>query len=117
MGSAGEAGELYQAILRGAPSQEIARIVDFYDYLEIQPIGNNRFMLKDSKNPVQSEEDLRENVRRIIRLGEDFHKPVASTCDVHFMDPEAEIYRRIIMACKGCGAAAEQPPLYLSPPA
>ena len=113
VGSACEAGELYQAILRGAPSQEIARIVDFYDYLEIQPIGNNRFMLKDSKNPVQSEEDLRENVRRIIRLGEEFHKPVAATCDVHFMDPEDEVYRRIIMAGKGFGDADEQAPLYL----
>ena len=113
VGSACEAGELYQALLRGAPAQEIARIVDFYDYLEIQPIGNNRFMIKDPKNPVQSEEDLREYVRRIVRLGEEFQKPVAATCDVHFMDPEDEVYRRIIMAGKGFSDADEQAPLFL----
>ncbi len=113
VGSACEAGELYQAILRGAPRQEIARIVEFYDYLEIQPLGNNAFMLRDSKNPVSSEEDLRENVRTIVRLGEEFHKPVAATCDVHFIDPEDEVYRRIIMAGKGFSDADQQAPLYL----
>lgn len=74
----------------------MARIVNFYDYLEIQPLGNNGFMLRDSKNPVNSEEDLRENVRKIVRLGEEFKKPVVATCDVHFIDPEDEVYRRII---------------------
>ncbi|MBS6397399.1 MAG: PolC-type DNA polymerase III [Clostridiales bacterium] len=113
IGSACEAGELYQAILRGAPRQEIARIVEFYDYLEIQPLGNNAFMLRDSKSPVQSEEDLKENVRRIVRLGEEFGKPVAATCDVHFIDPEDEVYRRIIMAGKGFQDADQQAPLYL----
>lgn len=113
IGSACEAGELYQAILRGAPRQDIARIVEFYDYLEIQPLGNNAFMLRDEKNPVNSEEDLQENVRRIIRLGEEFNKPVVATCDVHFMDPEDEIYRRIIMAGKGFADADNQAPLYL----
>ena len=113
VGSACEAGELYQAILRGAPSQEVARIVNFYDYLEIQPLGNNGFMLRDSKNPVNSEEDLRENVRKIVRLGEEFKKPVVATCDVHFIDPEDEVYRRIIMAGKGFSDADEQAPLYL----
>ncbi len=113
IGSACEAGELYQAILRGAPSQDIARIVEFYDYLEIQPLGNNAFMLRDEKNPVRSEEDLRENVRRIIRLGEEFQKPVVATCDVHFIDPEDEVYRRIIMAGKGFSDADQQAPLYL----
>ena len=113
VGSACEAGELYQAILRGAPSQEVARIVNFYDYLEIQPLGNNGFMLRDSKNPVNSEEDLRENVRKIVRLGEEFKKPVVATCDVHFIDPEDEVYRRIIMAGKGFNDADEQAPLYL----
>lgn len=113
VGSACEAGELYQAILRGAPHQEIARIVEFYDYLEIQPLGNNAFMLRDSKNPVNSEEDLKENVRRIIRLGEEFGKPVVATCDVHFIDPEDEVYRRIIMAGKGFDDADQQAPLYL----
>ena len=113
IGSACEAGELYQAILRGAPRQDIARIVEFYDYLEIQPLGNNAFMLRDEKNPVNSEKDLQENVRRIIRLGEEFNKPVVATCDVHFMDPEDEIYRRIIMAGKGFADADNQAPLYL----
>ena len=113
IGSACEAGELYQAILRGAPSQEIARIVEFYDYLEIQPLGNNAFMIRDEKNPVNSEEDLKENVRKIIRLGEEFGKPVAATCDVHFIDPEDEVYRRIIMAGKGFTDADQQAPLYL----
>ena len=113
VGSACAAGELYQAILRGAPSQEVARIVNFYDYLEIQPLGNNGFMLRDSKNPVNSEEDLRENVRKIVRLGEEFKKPVVATCDVHFIDPEDEVYRRIIMAGKGFNDADEQAPLYL----
>ncbi|MDO4261433.1 MAG: PolC-type DNA polymerase III [Eubacteriales bacterium] len=113
VGSACEAGELYQAILRGAPSQEVARIVEFYDYLEVQPLGNNAFMLRDSKNPVNSEEDLKENVRKIVRLGEEFGKPVAATCDVHFIDPEDEIYRRIIMTGKGFADADQQAPLYL----
>ncbi len=113
IGSACEAGELYQAILRGAPRQDIARIVEFYDYLEIQPLGNNEFMLRDSKNPVRSKEDLRENVRRIVRLGEEFGKPVAATCDVHFIDPEDEVYRRIIMAGKGFADADLQAPLFL----
>ncbi len=113
IGSACEAGELYQAILRGAPRQDIARIVEFYDYLEIQPLGNNEFMLRDSKNPVSSKEDLRENVRRIVRLGEEFGKPGAATCDVHFIDPEDEVYRRIIMAGKGFADADLQAPLFL----
>ncbi len=113
VGSACEAGELYQAILRGAPRQEIARIVEFYDYLEIQPLGNNAFMLRDEKSSVKSEEDLRENVRKIVRLGEEFQKPVAATCDVHFIDPEDEVYRRIIMAGKGFADADQQAPLFL----
>ncbi len=113
IGSACEAGELYQAILRGAPRQEIARIVEFYDYLEIQPLGNNAFMLRDEKSPVNSEEDLKENVRQIIRLGEAFQKPVVATCDVHFMDPQDEVYRRIIMAGKGFSDADQQAPLFL----
>ena len=113
IGSACEAGELYQAILRGAPRQDVARIVEFYDYLEIQPLGNNAFMLRDEKSSVKTEEELRENVRRIIRLGEEFKKPVAATCDVHFIDPEDEVYRRIIMAGKGFADADQQAPLYL----
>ncbi|MFR8586557.1 MAG: PolC-type DNA polymerase III [Ruminococcus sp.] len=114
IGSACEAGELFQAILRDEPESEIARLVDFYDYLEIQPIGNNMFMLRDEKQEdITSEEDLRNLNRRIVKLGEQFQKPVVATCDVHFIDPEDEIYRRIIMTGKGFSDADDQAPLYL----
>ncbi len=113
LGSACEAGELYHAVLNGRPAEEIARLVKFYDYLEIQPLGNNAFMLRDEKSPVSSEEDLRDINRKIVALGETFNKPVVATCDVHFLDPEDEVYRRIIMAGKGFKDADEQVPLYL----
>ena len=113
IGSACEAGELYQALLRGAPEQEIARLVQFYDYLEIQPLGNNAFMLREDRDDVKSEEDLKELNRKIVRLGEQFQKPVAATCDVHFMDPQDEVYRRIIMTGKGFADADQQAPLFL----
>ncbi len=113
LGSACEAGELYQAVLLGRPHTEVARIVEFYDYLEIQPDGNNAFMLREEKYPVNSKEDLWEINRKIIRLGEDFHKPVVATCDVHFLNPEDEVYRRIIMTGNGFKDADEQAPLYL----
>ncbi len=114
IGSACEAGELYQALLRNAPDQEIARLVNFYDYLEIQPLGNNKFMIADEKNDmVNSMEDLKELNRKIVKLGEQFKKPVVATCDVHFMDPQDEIYRRIIMAGNGFSDADDQAPLYL----
>lgn len=114
IGSACEAGELYQALLRGASAEEIARLVEFYDYLEIQPLGNNRFMIEDEKNDrVNSEQDLIDLNKKIVRLGEQFNKPVVATCDVHFMDPEDEIYRRIIMAGNGFEDADKQAPLYL----
>ncbi len=114
LGSACEAGELYQAILNEKSEEKIARIVEYYDYLEIQPIGNNKFMLaRDKITKVQSEEDLKEINRQIIKLGEKFNKPVVATCDVHFLDPEDEVYRRIIMAGKGFPDADDQAPLYL----
>ena len=113
LGSACEAGELFRALVRGASDQDIARIVEFYDYLEIQPIGNNAFMLRDEDSPANTEEDLQEYNRRIVQLGEQFHKPVVATCDVHFLDPQDEIYRRIIMKGKGFGDADDQAPLYL----
>lgn len=114
IGSACEAGELYQALLRNAPEQEIARLVSFYDYLEIQPLGNNKFMIADEKNDmVHSYEDLKELNRKIVKLGEQFQKLVVATCDVHFMDPQDEIYRRIIMAGNGFSDADDQAPLYL----
>ncbi len=91
IGSACEAGELYQALLRNAPEQEIARLVSFYDYLEIQPLGNNMFMVEDEKNDtIHSKEDLIEINKKIVKLGEQFNKPVVATCDVHFMDPQTK---------------------------
>lgn len=114
IGSACEAGELYQAILNDKSEERIAKIVDFYDYLEVQPVGNNRFMIESSRiTKVNSEEDIREINRKIIELGERLNKPVAATCDVHFLDPGDEVYRRIIMAGKGFTDADEQAPLYL----
>ena len=113
LGSACEAGELFRALVRGASDQEIARIVEFYDYLEIQPVGNNAFMLRDEDSPANTVEDLQDYNRRIVQLGEQFHKPVVATCDVHFLDPQDEIYRRIIMKGKGFGDADDQAPLYL----
>ena len=114
VGSACEAGELYQALLNGKSDEIIANIVDFYDFLEIQPLGNNQFMIESEKvSAVHSMEDIKDFNRKIVKLGEQFNKPVVGTCDVHFMDPEDEIYRRIIMAGKGFDDADNQPPLYL----
>ncbi|MEG0962561.1 MAG: PolC-type DNA polymerase III [Lachnospiraceae bacterium] len=113
IGSACEAGELYQAILRGNSQEEIARLVRFYDYLEIQPLKNNAFMLRGDNPTVSSEEELKDINFKIVKLGEQFHKPVVATCDVHFLDPEDEVYRRIIMAGKGFKDADEQAPLFL----
>ncbi|MGN0291887.1 MAG: exonuclease domain-containing protein, partial [Lachnospiraceae bacterium] len=87
IGSACEAGELYQAILNGRSNEEIARLVNFYDYLEIQPLGNNKFMLESDKAPVSTIEELQDINRKICKLGEEFGKLVVATCDVHFLDP------------------------------
>ena len=113
IGSACEAGELYRAILNGRGDEEIARLVDFYDYLEIQPLGNNAFMIRDEDSPIADDNDLIDINKKIVSLGEQFHKPVVATCDVHFLDPEDEIYRRIIMAGKGFDDADQQAPLFL----
>ena len=114
IGSACEAGELYQAVLNNKSEETIARLVEFYDYLEIQPLGNNRFMVDSPRySQIRSDEDLKDINRKIVKLGEEFHKPVVATCDVHFLDAEDEVYRRIIMTGKGFGDADSQPPLYL----
>ena len=114
VGSACEAGELYRALLDGKADEEIAGIVNFYDYLEIQPTGNNKFMIDSERvRHIQSMEDIENINRRIVDLGEQFNKPVAATCDVHFLDPGDEVYRRIIMAGKGFADADNQAPLYL----
>ena len=121
IGSACEAGELYQAILHGRPQQEIARLAEFYDYFEVQPLGNNDFMVKtgnpdiDNKKRflVESREELKDINRKIIELGRKFNKMTVATCDVHFLDPEDEIYRRIIQFGQGFKDADEQAPLYL----
>ncbi len=114
LGSACEAGELYRALLENKADAEIARLVNFYDYLEIQPLGNNKFMIESDRTPnINSMEDIMEMNRKIVRLGEQFHKPVVATCDVHFLNPEDEVYRRIIMAGQGFPDADNQAPLYL----
>ena len=121
IGSACEAGELYQAILHGRPQQEVVRLAEFYDYFEVQPLGNNQFMLKTGnpeidekkKFTVDSIEDLKDVNRKIIELGRKFNKMTVATCDVHFLDPEDEIYRRIIQYGNGYRDADNQPPLYL----
>ena len=114
IGSACEAGELYSAILDNKSEEAIARLVNFYDYLEIQPLGNNRFMIDSERHEqIRSEEDLKNINRRIVKLGEEFEKPVVATCDVHFLEPEDEVYRRIVMAGQGFTDADNQAPLYL----
>ena len=112
IGSACEAGELYRAVLYGEGEDEITRLCNFYDYYEIQPVGNNMFLLDDEKAPVKTVEDLQDVNRKICELGRQFGKPVVATCDVHFLDPEDEVYRRIMMAGKGFADADRQPPLF-----
>ncbi|MBR1635042.1 MAG: PolC-type DNA polymerase III [Lachnospiraceae bacterium] len=113
IGSACSAGEIYDAILTGKDDNELNRLVQFYDYLEIQPVGNNSYLLSDDKYGTSTIEDLRNINRRIVALGKEFGKPVAATCDVHFLHPEDEIYRRIIQSNRKFADADDQAPLYL----
>ena len=110
LGSACEQGELYQAILSGRGEREIEKIADFYDYLEIQPLGNNEFMLRNGM--VKNREGLIEINKKIIALGDKLGKPVVATCDVHFMDPEDSEFRKVLMVHQGFDDADKQAPLY-----
>ena len=111
LGSACEQGEIYRAIVAGKTDEEIEDIAKDYDYLEIQPLGNNMFMVRNGTVP--DVKGLEEINKKIVELGDKLGKPVVATCDVHFMDPQDEIYRRILMAGQGYDDADEQAPLYL----
>ncbi len=112
IGSACEAGELFQAMLDRKSDDELKRIASFYDFLEIQPLANNRFMLANEKYQAKTDEDLKEYNRKIVRLGEELGKPVVATGDVHFLNPEDEIFRHILLATKGFDDADKDMPLY-----
>ena len=112
IGSACEAGELFQAILDHKSEDELKRLASFYDFLEIQPLDNNRFMLDSDKYEAQTDEDLREYNRKIVRLGEELGKMVVATGDVHFLNPEDEVFRHILLATKGFDDADKKMPLY-----
>ncbi len=111
LGSACEAGELYQAVLRGESAEVLRQIASFYDYLEIQPLANTEFLIAEGR--VSSREDLMAINRRIYQLGKELGKPVVATCDAHFLDPEDSIYRQIIMASHGFADVERPTPLYL----
>lgn len=111
LGSACEAGELMRALLQEASMEEVKKIASFYDYLEIQPLGNNMFLV--NRGDVPDTERLKDINRTIVNIGKELEIPVAATCDVHFLDPEDEVYRRILLAGKGFADADHQSPLFL----
>ena len=99
-------------MMRGASDEELAKIVEFYDYLEIQPAKNNLYLVEEDRNSLNSLQEILEINKKIVELGKAYAKPVAATGDVHFINPEDEIYRRIIMFGKEIKGADKQPPLY-----
>lgn len=113
VGSACEAGELFRAISDGRSWGDLCKIAKFYDFLEIQPVGNNAFMVRNGM--VRDLGAIQEYNKTIVRLGETLHKPVVATSDVHFLDAKDSIYREILMAGQGFSDAEMQPPLYLHP--
>ena len=112
-GSACEAGELFSAIVDGKSDETLCRLASFYDYLEIQPLDNNRFMLNSDKFPAETEEDLRNYNRKVLEIGDKLGIPVVATCDVHFMDERDGIYRQILQKGSGFDDTDNQAPLYL----
>lgn len=113
IGTACENGEFYSAVLNNADEDEIEKLANFYDYFEIQPIGNNRFLIKNERvQNINSDEDLQEINKKIVAYGEKYNKPVVATGDVHFLDEEDSYFRKIIMHSKGYKDCDNQPPLY-----
>ncbi len=110
IGSACEAGEVFRAVLSGATTEQLNELADFYDFLEVQPLGNNQYMLRNGM--ASSVETLRDFNRKIIALGDHLGKPVCATCDAHFLNKDDEVFRRILQAGQGYPDADEQPPLY-----